>query len=272
MSVTVHQGDALEVLRTLPAETFACCVTSPPYWRKRNYGDDRQIGLEATPGEYVGRLVAVFGEVRRALRDDGALWLNLADSHVSGGNGGGGKLAMKRAAFRAAAGRTGWRPPPAGFKDKDLFLAGAAVAEALRAGGWFLRQTIIWAKPSAIEPPRLDRPATSHEYVFLLSKRNDSACRDPGEGWWHSSVWTIAPESYGEHQAVMPAELAERCIKAGSRPAVDSVLDPFGGAGTTGLVADRLGRHATLIELNPTYAEMARRRIERDAGMFAEVA
>lgn len=270
MTVTILKGDCREVLRTLPAESVHCVVTSPPYWRQRDYGMAQQIGLERDPGEYVAQLGAVFDEVRRVLRPDGTCWINIADKWASGGNGGGGSLSVKRAAWRKLAGEKGWRSPPAGFKDKDLVLAAFMVAERLRQDGWFLRKTIIWAKPRANEPNRLDRPSLSHEYVFLLSKENDSSARDPGEPWWHSSVWEIASQSFEDHPAVMPAELARRCILSGC-PKGGTVLDPFGGAGTTSTVADQLGRHAIIVELNPDFADMAERRIKGDAGMFAEV-
>ena len=271
MTVRILVGDVRQKLAELPDESVHCCVTSPPYWRQRDYGVVGQIGMEREPAEYIDVLSGVFSEVRRTLSSSGTLWLNVADKWASGGNGGGGILSVKRGAWRALAGEKGWRTPPVGFKDKDLVLAAFLLAERLRQDGWFLRKTIIWSKPNATEPCRLDRPSLSHEYLFLLSKRNDSAARDPGENWWHSSVWEIAPGSHEDHPAVMPAELARRAIVAGSQP-LDTILDPFGGAGTTGLVADRLGRDCTLIELNPEYAAMARLRIERDAGLFAELA
>jgi site-specific DNA-methyltransferase (adenine-specific) len=141
----------------------------------------------------------------------------------------------------------------------------------MRADGWYLRKTIIWDKGTATEPPRLERPSVSHSYVFLLAKSERAHTRDPGEGWWQRSVWTIPPGYHGtDHPAPMAVELARRCILAGC-PTGGTVLDPFGGAGTTALVADRHGRNAILIELNPEYAAMAERRIRGDAGLFAEV-
>lgn len=255
----------------MPDQSVHCIVTSVPYWRQRDYGMDDQIGLERDPAEYVTELASVFAECRRTLRNDGTLWLNIGDKWASGGNGGGGSLSKKRGAWRVLAGEKGWRKPPAGFKDKDLVLAGSMVAERLRSDGWYLRQTIIWSKPRANEPPRLDRPAISHEYLFLFSKENDSRARDPGEDWWHSSVWEITPEGSAGHPAMMPRELVRRCIVSATSPG-DTVMDPFGGSGTTGLVADQLGRDAVLIELNPEYATFARNRISDDAGMFGEVA
>lgn len=187
-----------------------------------------------------------------------------------------------------------------------------AFALAARADGWYLRQCNIWAKPNCMPESVKDRTTNSHEYVFHLTKNNDywydaEAIKEPDSGQDHArneakeierggpagtpphrglrtlegrnglgrnkrSVWTVCPAQYREgHYAVMPDEIAETCIKAGC-PAGGTVLDPFGGAGTTGLVADRLQRDAILIELNPEYAEMARKRITGDAPLFADVA
>ena len=268
MTVTIRQGDCRKVLQTMPDESVHCCVTSPPYWRQRDYGMEDQIGLEIDPFNYIGELALVFAEVRRVLRSDGVCWINIGDKWASGGNGGGGCLSAARGAWRALAGEKGWRKPPPGFKDKDLVLAGFLVAERLRSDGWFLRQTIIWNKCRANEPPRRDRPSVSHEYLFMLSKSNDSRARDPGEKWWQSSVWDIAAQGGPDHPAVMPQEIARRCIVSSSS-VHDTILDPFGGSGTTGLVADRLQRNAILIEINPEYAALTERRIAGDGGMFA---
>lgn len=304
---------------------------------------DQQIGLEPTPDEYVAQLVAVFREVRRVLRDDGTLWLNLGDSFASkpaGSNGFHDGRANREE--RTSCGI------PLGLKPKDLIGIPWRVAFALQADGWYLRSDIIWSKPNPMPESVRDRPTKAHEYVFLLSKNaryfwdaeavrepmaaasierlsqdiesqagslranggaktngpmravakgnaktfrgggaytggqsfDNSACvpRDsvgnapnPTDGRNARSVWTIATQPFSEaHFATMPPDLAERCIKAGTRPG-DTVLDPFGGAGTTGLVADRLQRDAILIELNPNYADMARGRMTRDAPLFAEV-
>jgi site-specific DNA-methyltransferase (cytosine-N4-specific) len=271
VTVTIHTGDCRDVLQTLTDECVHCIVTSVPYWRQRDYGMDEQIGMESDPASYVAELASVFDQARRVLKSDGTLWLNIGDKWASGGNGGGGSLSKRRGAWRTLAGEKGWRKPPAGFKDKDLVLAAFMMAERLRSDGWYLRKTIIWSKPRANEPPRLDRPSVSHEYLFLLSKTNDSRARNPGEDWWHSSVWEITPEGGPDHPAMMPRELVRRCIVSATAPG-DIVLDPFGGSGTTGLVADQLGRSAVLIELNPDYAAGARNRISDDAGMFGAVA
>jgi DNA modification methylase len=341
MTVTIRHGDCREVLRTLPDESVHCCVTSPPYFGLRDYGVSGQIGLEPTPDAFVAEMVDVFREVRRVLRNDGTLWLNLGDSYA-------GYHGNKNAAVPTSA-TNGWtngtnensRTSTAnrnGLKSKDLIGIPWRVAFALQSDGWYLRQDIIWSKPNPMPESVTDRCTKAHEYIFMLSKSRQyhydiEAIKEPmtlssvtrlsqdvegqagsdrvpgktngpmkavgkadkqrGHGRRHAgfnerwdamerveqcsgmrnkrSVWSVATQPFSEaHFATFPPELIEPCIKAGC-PAGAVVLDPFGGAGTTGLVADRLGRDAILIELNPEYAAMAERRISGDAGMFANV-
>ena len=323
MTVTILRGDCRDVLKTLPERSVQACVTSPPYYGLRSYLPEghadkhREIGLEPTPGAYVAEMVAVFREVRRVLRDDGVLFLNIGDSyhnlrtHM-------GRGAPTNTVHRGTArdgtegfGRTNRSHRLPGIKDKDLIGVPWMLAFALRADGWFLRSDIIWHKPNPMPESVRDRPTSAHEHVFLLSKRGayfydagaiaetatyaDCGAASVPQGGFNGSrpekvggvqasfraitetrnarnVWTIATQPYsGAHFATMPPELAEQCIKAGSKPG-DMVLDPFGGAGTTGLVADRLGRNATLIELNPAYRTLAADRITADAPLFAGVA
>ena len=322
MSVNILVGDCLASLKTMADQSVQTCVTSPPYYGLRDYGHDGQIGLEETPDAYVARLVEVFREVRRVLRDDGTCWLNLGDSYATQGGAHGGRddnqrgVGAKRLHIEGAGDQEARRPAK-GYKPKDLLGIPWMVAFALRADGWYLRQDIIWHKPNPMPESVTDRCTKAHEYVFLLTKsaryfydaeaiKEDSA--DPegsakryaapffvgpkheaggysADGAKHTagmksfdgtrnarSVWTIATQPYsGAHFATMPPALAERCIKAGSKPG-DTVLDPFGGAGTTGLVADRLNRSAILCELNPNYAALANTRIKEDAPLFSEVA
>ena len=281
-----------------------------------------QIGLETTPEEYITKLVAIYREINRVLRDDGTAWINIGDKWASGGNGGGGSFMAERGdAWAHAKQSKGWRSPPTGYKDKDLVGLPFMLAFAMRADGWFWRQCNIWAKPNGMPESVSDRSTISHEYVLHFSKQNDywydsDAARTPAapsfetrlaqdvdsqagsdranggaktngtmkavsrksdkrrghtrrhagfNDRWDAmerdgqianganlrSVWWISPAQYrGGHYAVMPDTLAEICITAGC-PKGGVVLDPFGGAGTTGLVADRLGRDAILIELNP---------------------
>lgn len=401
MSAKIIQGDCLDVLRTLPDQSVNCCVTSPPYYGLRDYGVAGQIGLEASPLEFVEKMVNVFREVRRVLRDDGTLWLNLGDSYAGswGAQGrpqGDGEMQGRSVASARQIGAhprfgtgTGTRGAEMGMKPKDLMGMPWRVAFALQADGWYLRQDIIWAKPNPMPESVRDRCTKSHEYLFLLSKceryyydfdvmqepsSDGTHARLPGnvrpakgaqayldgadehrtkaglydfverqrakyktpDGWdtskgegghgsfhkdgreaghigyvrklgakgnaadvaenrsgagarmgrgagWRDdpantpatrnkrSVWTVATQPFKEaHFATFPPALIEPCILAGC-PVGGTVLDPFGGAGTTGLVADRFQRNAILIELNPEYAAMAEKRIHADAGMFAEV-
>lgn len=330
----IIQSDCLDGLRTLADGSVHCCVTSPPYWGLRDYGHDGQIGLEATPEEYVERLVEVFREVRRVLRDDGTLWLNIGDSYGSG---------------------------------KQLVGIPWRIAFALQADGWWLRQDIIWHKPSPMPEGVRDRCTKAHEYVFLLtkseryfydseavaepsktagSKKRFSSSRCVASGRTATgleatgepmtvastrnrrSVWTIATRSYkGAHFATMPPQLAETCLRAGTseagccsvcgtpherlvdrkrvatRPGADTkvtgdkmtdgnrdprrhvttttttgwgptcscnastspctVLDPFGGSGTTLAVAAELGLNGIGFELNDDYIGLAEERIAK---------
>lgn len=312
MSVRILHGDCRDVLKTLPDASVHCCVTSPPYFGLRDYGMAEQIGLEQTPDAFVAELVAVFCEVRRVLRDDGTLWLNLGDSYASKQCGSNGyQDGRSNREERTSAG------VPDGLKPKDLIGIPWRVAFALQADGWYLRQDIIWSKPNPMPESVTDRCTKAHEYVFLLSKSeryyfDSEAMREPcsedmqrraakghtrgaggkvdasrqdadtlrgahakaidvSNGRNRRSVWTVATRPYkGAHFATMAPELAETCIKAGC-PVGGVVLDPFGGAGTTGLVGDRLQRDALLIELNPDYAQIAEKRIKGDAPLFSEV-
>ncbi len=167
---TFLTGSALEVIKSLLSESIHCCVTSPPYWGLRDYGVDGKLGLEQTPEEYVSKLVEVFREVKRVLKEDGTLWINLGDSYASGGKGGGGSFTTERSAWNGKDKVKGWRSAPAGLKNKDLVGIPWMVAFALRADGWYLRSDIIWEKPNAMPSSVRDRPTRSHEYIFLLSK------------------------------------------------------------------------------------------------------
>jgi len=301
----IKTGHALDVLAQLEPESVQTCVTSPPYWGLRDYGDGGQawpevefapmpglplmrlepfmvepadlcveaqtvaLGLEPDPWAYVAHLVEVFRHVRRVLRDDGTLWLNLGDS----------------------------------YHDKQVQGIPWRVAFALQADGWILRSDIIWHKTNPMPESVTDRPTRAHEYLFLMSKGpryyyDHEAIKEPDNGRrsgnearqenhqagsdfgthvpWEPdgtgrnvrSVWSMAALPFpGAHFATFPPDLPERCIKAGTRPE-DLVLDPFSGAGTTGMVARRLQRRYIGIEQSETYAEMSRRRIDHDAPLF----
>jgi DNA modification methylase len=184
--IRLYQGDCREVLATLPVQSVQTCVTSPPYWGLRDYGTgDAQIGLESSPGEYVERMVAVFREVRRVLRDDGTVWLNLGDSYASGevgrvdasqfsNSGGVANRTPLKDGHKHVAGvpRSQRRiEQRTGLKPKDLVGVPWRVAFALQADGWYLRSDIVWSKPNPMPESVTDRPTKAHEYLFLLSKR-----------------------------------------------------------------------------------------------------
>lgn len=362
-------GDWVDVLKTLPSESVQMCCTSPPYWGLRDYKMPSQIGLEKSPGLYVEKMVEGFREVRRVLREDGTLWLNLGDTYAGGGNGGGGSFATHaiHGADKNEAARKGECRSPSGYKPKDLIGIPWMVAFALRADGWYLRCDIIWSKPNPMPESVTDRPTKAHEYIFLLTKSaryyynheaikeqpspelieqiedgyNGKALKDYlgssvqdaratksriingyrnridtqrghsrhhagfNDKWdtlttaeqalcgrnkrdvwtvpedevdqflkWKAehdrnkrSVWTVAPANYPEaHFATFPPNLIKPCILAGSMPG-DTVLDPFGGSGTTGQVALELGRKAILIELNPEYIELIKQRCNITPGL-----
>ena len=265
----MFHGDALKVLERLPDRVVQCCVTSPPYWKLKDYGVKGQIGLEETPEEYVGKLVAMFHEVRRLLKDNGTLWLNLGDTYC-------------RSWMRC------------GLQTKELVGIPWKVAFALQRDGWRLRSDIIWHKPDAMPEGVNDRPTRAHEYIFLLTKNknyyyNADAIREPHKpeslkrmaykyqgyrkvkslsnrppyrnpdhmchplGRNKRSVWTIAKRAFrGDHFATFPCEIPETCIKAASRIG-DIILDPFAGSGTTLQVAQKLGRVPLGVELSIRY-------------------
>ncbi|MFD1444290.1 DNA-methyltransferase [Thermoactinomyces vulgaris] len=169
----IYNGDVLETLRTFPEGIFNTCVTSPPYWGLRDYGVEGQIGLESTPDEYVEKMVGIFREVRRVLRDDGTLWLNLGDSYAtntSAGNKKFGNSAFNKNRPSREQTKTPKKTIPNGLKQKDLVGIPWRVALALQADGWYLRSDIIWHKPNAMPESVKDRPTKAHEYIFLLSK------------------------------------------------------------------------------------------------------
>jgi DNA modification methylase len=266
----ILQGDALERLADLEDGSVQTCVTSPPYFWARDYGVDGQLGHEDTLDEYVFRLVEVFRGVRRVLRDDGTVWLNLGDSYYSGnGQPTGSDPRSPSRNFM----RTTVRPlDRAGFGVPKKSLLGVPwrVALALQADGWTLRSDIIWYRPEAFaEPSVRDRPQRQHEHVFLLSnaRRYRFDC-DALE--LVGDVWMLPTARIVGHAAAFPAVLPEQCVLASTLPG-DTVLDPFCGSGTTGLVALRHGRSFVGVELNPEYVELARRRIVDDAPLLNSV-
>lgn len=338
-------GDSGDAVQELPAESIHCVVTSPPYWGLRDYGVSGQIGLEKTPEEYVAKMVEVFREVRRVLRSDGTLWLNLGDSYVANCSNQNPQTKQHLGSGLSGPNRNG----KTGLKPKDLCGIPWRVAFALQAEGWWLRSEIIWHKPNPMPESVTDRPTKSHEQIFLLanseryyydadailepcsestharlsqdvqnqigSARSNGGAKTNGNmkavarKSWHGSefhdgrnaelhpnvgknrikdnlnmdsalaimpemrnkrsVWTVPTKGFkGAHFATFPPDLVKPCILAGC-PAGGTVLDPFGGSGTTGQVALELGRNAILIELNPEYIKLAEQRCRNATPGFA---
>ena len=307
MNYEIKIGDSLEVLKSMDDESVHCCVTSPPYWALRNYDMDGQLGQEASPEEYVDKLVEIMGEVHRVLRSDGTLWLNLGDSYVGSGAKGKHKD-PKNPKGRNAQSDKANNNKVAGLKSKDMVGIPWRVAFALQAQGWWLRSDIIWHKTNPMPIPVNDRPTSCHEHIFLLSKskiyhydkdaileplknptRKDPTTSAGFGGNKHTNnkdktlnnaysgtpydatklkgknkrdVWTIATNGYkGAHFAVYPPKLIEPCILAGC-PDGGTVLDPFSGSGTTGVVALNNNKKYIGIELNPEFAELSHQRIK----------
>lgn len=263
-------GDVASVLAALPAGLAQSVVTSPPYWSLRDYGIDGQIGLEASVYEFVEALAEVFDQVRRILRDDGILWLNIGDSYTSGGR-------TWRAADRKNRARAmSIRPPtPDGLKPKDLIGVPWRLAFALQERGWYLRSDVIWHKPNCQPESVMDRPTRAHEYIFLFSKSERYKYHVnavPGaNGRRLRSVWDLKTQAYpeaGGHFATFPPALVEPCLALATDPG-DLVLDPFLGSGTTSLSAGILNRRFLGIELHHDYLEMTRTRLVRNG--FIEV-
>lgn len=257
----IFTGSSLDLLKNFPDNWCQTCVTSPPYWSLRDYAISGQIGLENSLEDYIQKLVDVFEEVRRILRNDGTFWLNIGDSYTSGGR-------TWRAPDKKNAGRAmSIRPPtPPGLKSKDLIGVPWRIAFALQDAGWYLRADIIWNKPNCQPESVKDRPTRSHEYLFLFSKSEHYAYDNQSVRGANNrnlrTVWDIPTQPLPEaHFATYPTALVEPCILLGSR-AGDMVLDPFAGSGTTGMVAIAKNRPFVGIELNPEYVDIARRRMQ----------
>ena len=306
MNYEIKIGNNLDILKTMDDESVNCVVTSPPYWGLRDYGIDGQYGLEETPEEFVENLVGLFREIRRVLRDDGTVWLNLGDSYAMNSIRGGTKKFSGNVGSHShyeESIKKGKRRIPDGLKQKDLVGIPWRVAFALQADGWYLRQDIIWHKPNPMPESVKDRCTKAHEYIFLLSKSKkyyydneaikedvsphstfskakgrgknpSSACstgnpntlgggsRENPSGRNKRDVWTVNTKPFkGAHFAVYPPKLIEPCILAGC-PDGGTVLDPFSGSGTTGVVALNNQKKYIGIELNPEYAKISHERIK----------
>lgn len=303
-------GDALRELRKVPDGTFHCCVTSPPYWGLRDYGVRGQYGLERTPQLYVRKMVALFREVRRVLRDDGTLWLNLGDSYINAKGASCGSDPKQEA--RRGFVRPQDQPPPPGLKPKDLIGIPWRVAFALQADGWWLRSEIIWAKPNPMPESVSDRPTKAHEHVFLLTKgrryfydsnaiaepllhpeaataddasraftRRRATAPAPRQGASElekpapttrnaRDVWTIASEPYDGAHFATFPRELARRCILAGCPEGGAVLDCFFGSGTVGEVAERHGRRWFGIELQREYEPLIEQRTKQAGMVFHE--
>jgi DNA modification methylase len=310
MKAQIILGDVRTSLRKIAEESVQTCITSPPYWGLRDYGEGAQIGLEQTPDEYVAEMVNVFREVWRVLRNDGTVWLNIGDSYASARDSKAVPDSLRNGdgtAVGKAANRNPANLKSAGLKHKDLVGIPWRVAFALQADGWYLRQDIIWHKPNPMPESVTDRCTKSHEYIFLLTKsakyfydneaikepvKQDWGTRDRTNGKYHNegsgltphsgltksyetrnkrSVWSVTTKPFkGAHFAVMPENLVVPCILAATKVG-DTVLDPFTGSGTTGVIALQHGRKFIGVELNPEYIKLAEKRIIDSNPMFNEV-
>ena len=297
---TILFGDCRETLPMFNVKA-RMCVTSPPYYGLRDYGgEDKQIGQEDTPEEFINNLVEVFREVRDILTDDGTLWVNLGDSYYNY------RPSKGQSYPKQTVSKTKQDLPDKcakrankleGLKEKDLIGIPWLFAFAMRADGWYLRQDIIWHKPNPMPESVRDRCTKSHEYIFLFSKNrkyyyDNEAIKEPAKDWgtrdrtngkYHNegtglqphsgltksyptknkrSVWSVTVKPYKEaHFATYPPDLIEPCILAGSEEG-DTVLDPFMGAGTTAAVAKSLNRHYIGCELNEDYGNLIQKRIQ----------
>lgn len=295
---TIHNIDALALLQSMPDNFVNCVVTSPPYFGLRSYGVDGEYGAEETPYEYVHKMTMLFREVRRVLRDDGTLWLNLGDSYANDRKWGGSTSGKHVTALHGST------PRPkryTGLPGKSLIGIPWKVAFALQDDGWILRNDQIWEKPDCMPESVKDRCTRSHEYVFMLTKQpkywvDMDAIREPAQDWGtrdrsngkytsgdvptpggkhgglingnfadigrnKRTIWTMPTANFSQaHFAVFPPELPEICILAGC-PADGIVLDPFMGSGTTAMVAIKHGRHYIGSELNPDYIKLTQERI-----------
>jgi len=276
MVVDIQVGDCRQLLAAMDDKSAHCCVTSPPYYELRDYDHNDQIGLESTPACYVDELVKVFREVRRVLRDDGTLWLNLGDSYYSGNGQPTGSDTRSPARNFSRRRKRFLDTPGMGLPKKSLLGIPWLVAHALQADGWTLRAEIIWHRKTAfVEAGVRDRPTRRHETIFLLSKSRRYFFN--ADSIAHGTVWEFEHQrGLRGHNAAYPVELPQRCIEAGSPPG-GVVLDPFSGAGSTAVAALRSGRAAVLMEVNSDFAAIARQRISTEApandnDLFSEAA
>lgn len=275
--VTLWEGDAAEVLAGMPAGSVGCIVTSPPYYWMRDYGSPEQIGLEATPQEYLAALLAVTQEMLRILAPDGTAWINIGDAYSQ-------RKAVRRSSHQEGmhgvrGARPSWRESRAAglarmssenvidgraVPEKSMMMLPERLALGMIDQGWLLRNRVTWAKASTTPDPAPDRLPVRSEPVLMFSRGSRtwfdrSAMQQP------SDVWTLpASSGGGAHKATYAPALPARCIALGCRPD-GVVLDPFSGSGTTGVAALALGRRYVGIDVNRDYLTDSIRRLEAAA-------
>ena len=261
----ILQGDSLAKISEVSSDSIQTVITSPPYRGLRNYDNDEQLGQESSPEMFVLNLVNLFQKIKRVLKDDGTVWVNIGDTFFGPK---GGHFDSKNSITNSATGieyRQKRQAPPKHPYLKIGDLAGVPwmFAISMQKHGWYLKQDIIWHKPNPMPEAVNNRCVKSHEYIFLFTKSkqyyfNADAIKikDVRRG----SVWSLNTASLKEaHFAVFPEDIPALCIKAGSKKG-DTVFDPFMGSGTTALVAQKLARKWIGIELNPKYIEIIKRR------------
>ncbi|MBN2604556.1 MAG: site-specific DNA-methyltransferase [Bacilli bacterium] len=271
----IIEGDALHALRVIPSESIQSVITSPPYWGLRDYGISGQIGLEISLPQFINHLVAIFNEIKRVLRNDGILWLNIGDGYTSGNRGY--RAPDKKNPARAMTIRPN---TPEGLKPKDLQGIPWRLAFALQDDGWYLRSDIVWNKPNAMPESVKDRPSRSHEYLFMFTKSekyyyDTESIKEIGSNGKlrnRRSVWSIPTQAFsGAHFATFPTSLIDPCIKASTKSG-DFILDPFFGSGTVGVSCLENNRNFVGIELNPNYIEIALGRLKANEPTIVRIA
>ena len=277
--LTILTGDCKVLLDTLDENSVDCCVTSPPYFGLREYDHEFQIGTESTVTEFVNNLCDIMEGVRRVLKPEGTLWLNIGDGYCNTNGYQRSKKGWDRTAREGAQANDRDLKDllNEGYKVKDVLGVPWKFAFEMQRRGWYLRQDIVWSKPNPMPENVFDRCTKSHEFIFLFSKSkkyyfdltaiktqsSDGSLANP------RSVWTVPVSRFsGAHFATYPPELIEPCILAGC-PEGGTVLDPFAGSGTTAGVAIANNRRAVLIEANANYVDLINRRVDEIAGLKA---
>ena len=277
--LTILTGDCKVLLDTLDENSVDCCVTSPPYFGLREYDHEFQIGTESTVTEFVNNLCDIMEGVRRVLKPEGTLWLNIGDGYCNTNGYQRSKKGWDRTAREGAQANDRDLKDllNEGYKVKDVLGVPWRFAFEMQRRGWYLRQDIVWSKPNPMPENVFDRCTKSHEFIFLFSKskkyyfdlnaiKTESKSCD-GTRVNPRSVWTVPVSRFkGAHFATYPPELIEPCVLAGC-PTGGTVLDPFAGSGTTAGVAIKNDRNAVLIEANADYVDLINQRVDEIAGL-----